>query len=302
MRGIQDNLIFDVGMNNGEDTAYYLRRGFRVVGIDADPKMIELVKAVSSNEITNNQLTLLNLAVSDKENEDVDFYLSEDPQYNSLIKSMTNSGGTHFTGTIKVKTRTLGSLFNEYGVPYYCKIDIQGYDAVLLETLLHAEQLPKFISVESEGCIEHASDAEEQSPETLERLNELGYEKFKLVDQASLTVLKPKTKFYGLNVAGPYYSIENMLLRTLTPPGLRSKIPPWLLRSLHRRLLSFKFDYEFHVGSSGPFGDDLDSKWLNYEEARETSLYHKRDYFDSVAAGWISPSNGFWCDWHSKLK
>jgi hypothetical protein len=30
-------LIYDVGMNNGDDTAYYLRRGFRVVAIEPNP-------------------------------------------------------------------------------------------------------------------------------------------------------------------------------------------------------------------------------------------------------------------------
>ena len=37
-------LIFDVGMWNGEDTEYYLARGFKVVAIDADPKVIEKAK------------------------------------------------------------------------------------------------------------------------------------------------------------------------------------------------------------------------------------------------------------------
>ena len=31
------DLIFDVGCNNGDDTDFYLRKGFRVVAIDADP-------------------------------------------------------------------------------------------------------------------------------------------------------------------------------------------------------------------------------------------------------------------------
>ena len=30
-------LIYDVGMNNGDDTAYYLRRGFRVIAIEPNP-------------------------------------------------------------------------------------------------------------------------------------------------------------------------------------------------------------------------------------------------------------------------
>jgi hypothetical protein len=33
-------LIYDVGMNNGDDIAYYLRRGFRVLAIEANPDLV----------------------------------------------------------------------------------------------------------------------------------------------------------------------------------------------------------------------------------------------------------------------
>jgi 16S rRNA A1518/A1519 N6-dimethyltransferase RsmA/KsgA/DIM1 with predicted DNA glycosylase/AP lyase activity len=37
---VHQDLIYDVGMNNGDDTAYYLRRGFRVVAIEADTRLV----------------------------------------------------------------------------------------------------------------------------------------------------------------------------------------------------------------------------------------------------------------------
>lgn len=33
------DLIFDIGANNGDDTAFYLKKGFRVVAIEADPAL-----------------------------------------------------------------------------------------------------------------------------------------------------------------------------------------------------------------------------------------------------------------------
>jgi len=33
-------LIYDVGMHNGDDTAYYLWRGFRVVAIEPNPELV----------------------------------------------------------------------------------------------------------------------------------------------------------------------------------------------------------------------------------------------------------------------
>ena len=37
----RSRLILDLGMNNGDDTAYYLTRGFRVVALDANPALCE---------------------------------------------------------------------------------------------------------------------------------------------------------------------------------------------------------------------------------------------------------------------
>jgi len=34
------NLIYDIGMNNGDDTAYYLQRGFRVIAVEANPALV----------------------------------------------------------------------------------------------------------------------------------------------------------------------------------------------------------------------------------------------------------------------
>jgi len=33
-------LIYDVGMHKGEDTDFYLKKGFDVVGIEADPTLV----------------------------------------------------------------------------------------------------------------------------------------------------------------------------------------------------------------------------------------------------------------------
>ena len=35
------DLIYDIGMNNGDDTAFYLIRGYRVLAIEANPELAE---------------------------------------------------------------------------------------------------------------------------------------------------------------------------------------------------------------------------------------------------------------------
>ena len=35
------DLVYDVGINGGEDTEFYLRKGYRVVGFEADPMLVD---------------------------------------------------------------------------------------------------------------------------------------------------------------------------------------------------------------------------------------------------------------------
>ncbi len=42
--GIHLDLIYDIGIHNGDDTAYYLSRGYRVVAVDANPLMMDAAR------------------------------------------------------------------------------------------------------------------------------------------------------------------------------------------------------------------------------------------------------------------
>ena len=41
-----ENLIFDIGFHKGEDTLFYLLKGYRVIAVDADPDLINEWKAI----------------------------------------------------------------------------------------------------------------------------------------------------------------------------------------------------------------------------------------------------------------
>ena len=57
-------LIYDVGMHKGEDTEFYLRRGFRVVGVEANPYLVEELRSKFSAEISSGTLQLVDRAIS----------------------------------------------------------------------------------------------------------------------------------------------------------------------------------------------------------------------------------------------
>jgi len=40
---MEENLVFDIGMHRGEDSEFYLKKGFRVIGVEANQELCEEV-------------------------------------------------------------------------------------------------------------------------------------------------------------------------------------------------------------------------------------------------------------------
>ncbi|MBD2666451.1 hypothetical protein B6N60_02492 [Richelia sinica FACHB-800] len=177
------NLIIDVGVHIGQDTEFYLKKGFKVVGIEANPDVYQSTKNRLHSYIEDGQLTLLNVAVSSKD-EPITFYANLDKSIwgtTSLdwVNRNQNSFGTSYT-EITVEGRRFENILLEFGIPYYLKIDIEGADLLCLQALRQFDTKPKFISIESNktawaGLLEEFS-----------LLKELGYQKFKTISQETV--------------------------------------------------------------------------------------------------------------------
>lgn len=164
------DLIFDVGMNNGADTEFYLRKGYRVVAIEANPALCEKVIGANSEAIASGRLRVLNVGVAN-EAATLNFYVNHisddwssfDPGYGKRQDKYE---------VIQVQCQTFSSILDKIGeIPYYLKIDIEGYDDLCLDALVGRADLPKYISVES-GVRDFPS-----------RMHSLGYNRFKLISQ-----------------------------------------------------------------------------------------------------------------------
>lgn len=165
----QENLIYDVGFHKGEDTRVYLREGFRVVAIEANPLLAEEGKKLFAKEIQDGRLTLLNIGVGNEFGE-LDFWVNDYlTEWSSFDKSAGCRSGSA-CHSVKVKCIPLTEVFKEYGVPFYFKVDIEGYDIYCLQQIDPACK-PKYLSTEA------------WSVEWLRLLHEKGYTKFKIINQ-----------------------------------------------------------------------------------------------------------------------
>lgn len=57
------DLIYDVGMHTGEDTEYYLKKGFRVVAFEANNELVEENKKKFSKPIAEGTLVIVEGAI-----------------------------------------------------------------------------------------------------------------------------------------------------------------------------------------------------------------------------------------------
>jgi FkbM family methyltransferase len=138
-------LIFDLGCHRGEDSRFYLAKGFRVIGVEANPALCAELRAMFSKEIASGHFTLVENAIAEREGT-VPFYVSGISIWGSLRPDW--AGRADDVRSIDVPAITFGSLIEHFGMPYYLKIDIEGADILCLQGLQAFSQKPNFVSFE----------------------------------------------------------------------------------------------------------------------------------------------------------
>ena len=113
---MEKDLIYDVGLHNGDDTAYYLSKGYRVVAIEADPALVEQAHARFDKEIKRGRLTLLNVAIGPQEGMAHFWVCDEWSEWNSFDKAVASRMGKKHH-TINVYCRQFRTSFENMGSP-----------------------------------------------------------------------------------------------------------------------------------------------------------------------------------------
>lgn len=177
-RPIGYKLIFDLGFYNGDTSINYLKKGHKVVGVECNPNLVFKNKRDFTNLLANGSLTLINHCISNIDGENIKFYLSTNPVWSSCNRNIAERKDE--SQEIEAKSITLKTLIEIYGCPDYCKIDIEGNDIIALQSILNTEYRPKVISCESQ-C--YGKGETGSRLEVLDKLHELGYTKYMLVNQ-----------------------------------------------------------------------------------------------------------------------
>jgi FkbM family methyltransferase len=178
---LQTDLVIDAGMNNGDDTDFYLAKGFRVVGVEANPLLVEGVKQRFAPQIAANRLSIYGVAITNHDGvveffEDVKDNGRSSLSHDYAVQNVTALG--HAWRRIEVPCLRMQRILSESGVPYYMKIDIETADRLCLESLQEYRRRPRYVSFEL-----NLANFEETFL-NLKLLWDLGYRSFKFVNQA----------------------------------------------------------------------------------------------------------------------
>lgn len=146
---MENNLIFDLGFHIGQDTEFYLKKGFKVVAVEANPDLCLVGKEKFKSYIENSQLILINKAVSTN-NEMIKFFIHPTHKdWSSCFKEFIRTENETLI-EIEVAGITINELINEFGIPRYMKVDIEGADILVAQQLSELKQnKPLFVSFET---------------------------------------------------------------------------------------------------------------------------------------------------------
>lgn len=272
-------LVFDVGMNNGDDTAHYLSRGCRVVAVEANPALAAAAEERFADEVEGGRLKVLALGLGPEEGV-LPFYVASNHEHSSFDRAMASRFG-NTVERVEVPVRTLASVLAEFGLPDFIKVDIEGFDTEVLRSLAD------FLRDTGQPPPKYAS-AEGHSLDPLFLLKGMGYTRFKCVNQLRLNAgdrsaapsnLKTAWGELSSAVPGKVAELSKKVRRRL---GLAPAKRGWV-------------DGEHPRGSSGPFGEETSGEWRTAEEVAYEWLHWKTGH--EHRGPLRSPG---WFDFHAK--
>jgi FkbM family methyltransferase len=174
--------VFDMGCHRGEDTSFYLAKGYRVAAFEANPALVEALQKRFADAIRTGQLRIYS------------GILKADAAPGEKMRFFVNKGQTNW-GTadeawmernrslgaaseiVELDTVNLETVMKDIGVPLFAKIDIQGLDYGILNAFKAFGERPKYLSVASDKVRFEGVVAE------VELLKQLGYGAFQAVQQ-----------------------------------------------------------------------------------------------------------------------
>jgi FkbM family methyltransferase len=153
-------LCFDVGANIGRVSEVLLELGHKVVAFEPQPECVREIKARC--EPWKQNLHIENTALGEADGE-ANLFVRESSGQSSLKQTWEGQ----ITGVMHVPLSTLDRAIDRFGMPQYCKIDVEGSELEVLRGLSRPIPLISFEYHQRDGKMKDAYAC-------LDRLSSLG--------------------------------------------------------------------------------------------------------------------------------
>lgn len=261
---MKEKIIYDLGANNGQNLSYYLSKADKVVAVEANPILSKEIEEIFADEIKGGKLIVVNLCLTIENNiELVSFFIHKfHSVWSTFVVPQKNFQDYE---EIKVGIITYQELLEKYGEPYYVKIDLEGFDVLLIKYMIEHNLLPRYFSFENNGI------------QLLKEILETGiYSRFNIVSFYNFYEIYPDWESQLNSRSGNYMS--KILLKashSAGPMGEDIK-SPWLseekIIELYMKVPNSWFD--IHVSKERISLSDLSYEF--YQEKKNFTIQLKR--------------------------
>jgi len=137
----KNDLCFDIGGNKGLKSKLFLSLGAKVIAFEPQSSCSKYLSTINNESFTyvpiavgpKDELKNLNIAnhieVATFSNEFIDYFKNDSLKWSEIEE---------------VEVKKLDTLIKDYGIPAFCKIDVEGYELDILSHLSHEIPIIEF--------------------------------------------------------------------------------------------------------------------------------------------------------------
>jgi FkbM family methyltransferase len=181
-----NQLCFDIGANLGNRVSPLLQVGAKVVALEPNEECVQTLTLRFPKALRSGQLSLIQKGVYQTEGTKSLFisadrdhvYSSMNPEHMEKYNSERQTTG--YLAPCTVQVTTLDQLISEYGIPQFCKIDVEGSELAILKGL-HAPI--------SYLCFEYHTDMADEAIACIQQLSEIAPYRFNVSKQERMRLL-----------------------------------------------------------------------------------------------------------------
>ena len=183
-------MYFDIGSNIGNWSLSNINQCDKIISVEASP--ITFKKLVDNCK--NDKIILLNYAVCNNNGNDIIFYQAECHVLSTINKDWLTNVNSRFYNypytEIKCKTITIDKLIEQYGLPDFIKIDVEGGE---YECICSLTQKVKLL------CFEWASETNDITLKCIDYLFNLGYKEYYIQKNDDFLFRPQDNDFYDIH-------------------------------------------------------------------------------------------------------